>query len=149
MSKFKNKKDPFSERESQKYENPIPSREFILEYLAERGKPATQLQLQDELELKSEDEQEALRRRLIAMARDGQLLKNRKGAFGPLESMELIAGRVIGHKDGFGFVVPDTGEEDLFLSPRQMRLVFHGDRVLTRVASIDGRGRREALSLKC
>lgn len=144
MSKFKNKKDPFSERESQKYENPIPSREFILEYLAERGRPATQLQLQDELELKSEDEKEALRRRLIAMARDGQLLKNRKGAFGPLESMELIAGRVIGHKDGFGFVVPDTGEEDLFLSPRQMRVVFHGDRVLTRVSSIDGRGRREA-----
>lgn len=144
MSKFKKKKDPFLEREAQKYENPIPSREFILEYLADRGKPATQLQLQDELDLKSSEEREALRRRLIAMSRDGQLLRNRKGAFGPLESMELIAGRVIGHKDGFGFVVPDTGDEDLFLSPRQMRLVFTGDRVLTRVSSVDGRGRREA-----
>ena len=60
---------------------------------------------------------EALRRRLIAMTRDGQLLKNRKGAFGPLENMELIAGRVIGHKDGFGFVEPDTDEDDLFLTP--------------------------------
>src|SRR5207247_745176 len=60
------------------------------------------------------------------------------------ESMELIAGRVIGHKDGFGFVEPDTGGDDLFLSPRQMRLVFNGDRVLTRVSSVDGRGRREA-----
>ena len=144
MAKFKSKKDPYAEREAQKYENPIPSREFILEYLAERGRPATFLQLQDELKLKTPDEQEALRRRLIAMTRDGQLLKNRKGAYGPLESMELIAGRVIGHKDGFGFVVPDNGEEDLFLSPRQMRHVFHGDRVLTRVSSIDTRGRREA-----
>lgn len=144
FKKFKNKHDPFAEREAQKYENPIPSREFILEYIAENG-PATQQQLQNELGLIAADEQEALRRRLIAMARDGQLLKNRKGAFGSPESMELIAGRVIGHKDGFGFVVPDQGSEDLFISPKQMRSVFHGDRVLARVANIDTRGRREAI----
>lgn len=144
MPKFKNKQDPYAERESQKYENPIPSREFILDYLAERGRPATFEQLQSELELQTDERQEALRRRLIAMTRDGQLLKNRKGAYGPLESMELIAGRVIGHKDGFGFLVPDIGGDDLFLSPRQMRSVFHGDRVLTRVSSVDTRGRREA-----
>lgn len=139
-----NKKDPFSERESQKYANPIKSREFILEYLAERGRPATLRQLQDEFALETDEEQEALRRRLIAMSRDGQLVKNRKGAYGPLDKMETISGRVIGHKDGFGFVEPDTGEDDLFLSPRQMRKVFHGDRVLVRVSSVDTRGRREA-----
>lgn len=136
--------DPFSERESQNYQNPIPSREFILAHLAERGRPATQWQLEEEFELESPEEIEGLRRRLIAMSRDGQLIKNRKGAFGPSESMELIAGRVIGHKDGFGFIATDTGGDDLFLSPRQMRNVFHGDRVLVRVSSIDTRGRREA-----
>jgi ribonuclease R len=145
MSKFKEKKDPFLERETQKYENPIPSREFILEYLAERGRPATQVQIEDELDLTSADKREALRRRLIAMSRDGQLVRNRKGAYGPLESMEVLAGRVIGHKDGFGFIEPDNGEEDLFVSPRQMRTVFHGDRVLARVSSVDTRGRREAV----
>lgn len=137
-------KDPYAEREAQKYENPIPSREFIIEFLAERGRPATYFQIRDELELFGEEPEEALRRRLIAMVRDGQLLKNRKGAYGPLEKMELIAGRVIGHKDGFGFVTPDTGGDDLFLSPREMRTVFHGDRVLVRGSSVDGRGRREA-----
>jgi ribonuclease R len=145
LRKFNNKSDPFAEREAEKYKNPIPSREFILDYLAQRGRPATLEQLLDELELKAPDEQEALRRRLIAMMRDGQLLKNRKNAFGPLANMELISGRVIGHKDGFGFVVPETGGDDLFLSPRQMRNVFHGDRVLTRVSNIDTRGRREAM----
>ena len=143
-SKHKHKKDPFAEREAQKYENPIPSREYILEFLSERGRPATGQEIQDELQIVSEEEQEALRRRLIAMVRDGQLHKNRKGAYGPLDEMELIAGRVIGHKDGFGFVEPDQGDEDLFLSPREMRVVFHGDRVLTRVSSVDTRGRREA-----
>ncbi len=145
MKKIGKNNDPFAAREAEKYENPIPSREFILSHLAERGRPATKEQLIEEFQLVTEDQQEALRRRLIAMLRDGQLLKNRKGAHGPIESMELISGRVIGHKDGFGFIVPDTEGEDLFVSPRQMRMVFHGDRVLARVASVDSRGRREGM----
>ncbi len=145
MSTFKNKKDPHAEREAQKYGNPIPSREFILEYLAEKGQPANYDQILDDLGLEGSEQQEALHRRLIAMVRDGQLLRNRKGAYGPLENMELMAGRIIGHKDGFGFMVPDKGGDDLFLSPRQMRNVFHGDRVLARVSNIDSRGRREAV----
>lgn len=144
MSKMKKIKDPFATREAEKYQNPIPSREFILEYLAKEG-PLTRTQLEAGLNLVDAEQQEALRRRLIAMLRDGQLLKNRKGAYGPLASMELIAGRVLAHKDGFGFVEPDDNSADLFLSPRQMRGVFHGDKVLVRVASIDNRNRREAV----
>ena len=139
------KKDPHLEREAQNYANPIPSREFILELLEERGRPATRRHLNEELNLQTEEEQEALRRRLIAMVRDGQLHENRRGAYGPVGKMELLAGRIIGHKDGFGFVAPDDHSEDLFVSPRQMRMVFHGDRVLARISSVDSRGRREAL----
>lgn len=137
--------DPFADREAEKYQRPIPSREYLLEHLSERGRPATYQDIQAELNLFEPDEAEALRRRLIAMVRDGQLLKNRKGAYGPLENMELIAGRVIGHKDGFGFIEPELGGDDLFVTPRQMRNVFHGDKVLVRVSNIDTRGRREAL----
>ena len=59
--------------------------------------------------------------------------------------MELITGRVVGHKDGFGFVVPDEGGDDLFPTLRQMRGVMHGDRVVVRVSGIDQRGRREGI----
>jgi ribonuclease R len=59
--------------------------------------------------------------------------------------MELISGRVIGHKDGFGFFVADEGGDDLFLNARQMRMVFHGDRALARVSGTDHRGRSEAM----
>jgi ribonuclease R len=57
--------------------------------------------------------------------------------------MDLIAGRISAHKDGYGFVMPDDGESDLYLSPRQMRSVLHGDRVLASVIGVDARGRRE------
>ncbi|MCA1788755.1 MAG: ribonuclease R, partial [Thioalkalivibrio sp.] len=90
-----------------------------------------------------EEQTEALRRRLRAMERDGQLLCNRRGGYLPVEQADLLRGRVIGHPDGFGFLVPDDQSADLFLSPRQMRGVLHGDRVLGRVMGVDHRGRRE------
>ena len=144
MGKKVKHKDQFAKREAEKYENPIPSREFILEYLEKRESPATYRQLTLELELTDPDDSEALRRRLIAMVRDAQLHQNRRGAFGSISKMELISGRIIGHKDSFGFVEPDEGGDDLYLSPRQMRMVFPNDKVLVRVAGVDSRGRREA-----
>ncbi|EKD54265.1 MAG: hypothetical protein ACD_60C00100G0002 [uncultured bacterium] len=138
-----NKQDRYAKREAEKYEHPIPSREFILEFLTERDRPATFRQLLTELGLGQSHEKEALRRRLNAMARDGQLIQNRRGAFGVISKMDLIAGRVSGHKDGYGFVIPDDGSDDLFVNARQMRLVFHDDRVLARISNIDHRGRRE------
>jgi ribonuclease R len=139
------KTDQFEDREAAKYEHPIPSREFILEHLTERGRPATRKQLVTELNLESDYELEAFRRRLGAMVRDGQLHKTRRGTYGLIEKMELISGHVIGHKDGFGFVVPVDGGDDLFLNARQMRLTFHGDKVLARVSGMDHRGRSEAI----
>lgn len=139
------KKDIFAEREAQKYENPIPSREYILDYLTERGRPASFRQILTDLSLELPDQQEALRRRLFAMVRDGQLHQNRRGAYGLVSEMELIKGTIIGHREGFGFVVPEQGGDDLFLSARQMRSVFHGDKVLARVSGIDARGRKEAI----
>ncbi|UUY09983.1 ribonuclease R [Pseudomonas sp. J452] len=135
--------DPEAAREAEKYENPIPSRELILQHLSERGSPAAREELMVELGLTTEDQEEALRRRLRAMERDGQLIYTRRGTYAPVDKLDLIRGRISGHRDGFGFLVPDDGSDDLFLSPAQMRLVFDGDRALARVSGLDRRGRRE------
>lgn len=135
--------DPAAQREAENYENPIPSRELILRLLTERGAPATRAQLQNEFDLHDEDSIEALRRRLRAMERDGQLIYTRRGAYAPIDKLDLISGRVQGHRDGFGFLIPDDGSEDLFLGPSQMRLVFDGDRALARITGVDRRGRSE------
>lgn len=135
--------DPEAAREAEKYDNPIPSRELILKHLAERGAPANREQLAAELGLTAEEDLEALRRRLRAMERDAQVVYTRRGAYAPVDKLDLVVGRVSGHRDGFGFLIPDDGGDDLYLSPTQMRLVFDGDRALARVAGVDKRGRRE------
>jgi ribonuclease R len=135
--------DPFAAREAQKYENPVVSREFILEHLAERGVLLTFDKLAEEFGIADDQGLEALRRRLNAMERDGQIMRNRREGYGLVTKMDLIQGRVIGHPDGFGFLVPDEGGDDLFLTAKEMRSLLHGDRAVVRVAGIDRRGRRE------
>ncbi len=142
MSK-KKPSDPYSARESEKYENPIPSREFILEILKQNNRPLTQRSLSRLLGLKGEQQTEALRRRLRAMERDGQLLRNRKGAYGVISKMNLITGRITGHPDGYGFLIPDDAGEDLFLNQREMQIALHGDRAVARITGVDRRGRKE------
>lgn len=145
MGKKNRKKDQYAEREAQKYEHPIVSREYIIDYLKEQDHPIRYEQLIEDFHLNTASDQEALRRRLLAMVRDGQLLQNRRGAYGLIDKMELLAGHIIGHKDGFGFFVPEDRSGDAFLNPKQMRAVFPGDKVLVRIANIDSRGRREGI----
>ncbi|MBS0357710.1 MAG: ribonuclease R [Proteobacteria bacterium] len=143
--KIHQNQDPYAKREAEKYEHPIPSREFIISLLHELGRPVRQPELTTLLKLELEEQQEGLRRRLKAMLRDGQLMTDRRGRYCLIDKLNLIAGRVVGHPDGFGFVIPDNGSEDLYLSAQQMRMVLHGDRVLVREKGVDRRGRREGI----
>jgi len=150
MTKHRNKNnrsnDPHAEREASRYETPIPSRELILTTMADQGIPLSVEQLYLLLDI-SDNEREIFNRRLRAMEREGQIMQNRKGALCISEKLDLIAGTVQGHPDGFGFLVPDnktkTTGEDLFLSPKEMSQVMHGDRAMVRVSGLDRRGRPE------
>ncbi len=138
-------RDPHAAREASNYERPVASRELILQVLNDEGRPLTRDQLEVLLQIgDDEQDREALRRRLKAMLRDGQLVENRRGQYGIVERMDLIPGRVQGHRDGFGFVIPDEqGAEDLFISPRQMLAVLDGDRVLVSAEGRNRFGKRE------
>ena len=137
--------DAHASREAHKYPNPAPSREYLLAALETYGKPINHDNMSRMLGLEDEDLQEAVRRRLAAMERDGQVLRNRGGAYALIDKLDLIKGKVLGHRDGFGFLLRDDGKKpDLVMPPRQMRRVFHGDYVLVRVSGRDRRGREEA-----
>lgn len=135
--------DPHASREAERYDHPIASREAIMDLLRDADGPLNQDQVAKRLRLTEERDLEALRRRLRAMQRDGQLHVDRRGAYGLVEALNLLRCRVQGHRDGYGFAQPQTGEEDLYLSARQMRSLFDGDTVLVAVTGVDPRGRAE------
>ena len=135
--------DPYAQREAQKYLRPIASREAILEWLEQAGQPLSFERLLHDIGLTDAVDVEALNRRLGAMVRDGQLVQNRRGEYCLVKRLPLVAGTVIGHRDGFGFLKPDEGGEDIFLPPRQMSELMHGDRAVVRVQGVDHRGRAE------
>ena len=134
--------DPWLERERERYADPLPSREFILQLLSEAGAPVFPDELKQQLSI-HRSETEAFERRLRAMEREGELMINRKGALCLPAKIDLIAGRVQGHPDGFGFLIPDSGGDDLYLGSKEMDKVLHGDRALVRQIGVDRRGRPE------
>ena len=74
--------------------------------MTELGVPVSVEQLYELLEI-NDKEREIFNRRLNAMEREGQIMRNRKGTLCIAEKLNLIAGRVQGHADGFGFFIPD------------------------------------------
>ena len=136
-------KDPYYRREKRRYENPIASREMILGRMQDLGEPVSFKRLAKELGLEERRDRDALKLRLQAMVRDGQLVADKRNVYAIAQKLDLFAGQVSAHPDGFGFLVCDDEREDIFLSPRQMRMVFHGDRVMVRIRGRDRRGRDE------
>ncbi|MEO1079989.1 MAG: ribonuclease R [Pseudomonadota bacterium] len=135
--------DPHADREAQKYDHPIASREAIMALLRDAPAPMKHAAIASALKLEGERDSEALRRRLRAMQRDGQLHVDRRGNYGPVDAMHLLRCRVQGHRDGYGFAQPSSDEDDVFLSARQMRSLFDGDTVLVAISGRDHRGRPE------
>ncbi len=140
MSKYK---DPHKAREAKKYDRPIPSRELMLEVMEKNGGPISFRELADKLSIEDAQDLDSMKYRLRAMERDGQILFNRSKKYVPVTKSDLVRGRVTGHPDGFGFLIPDDHSDDLYLHGKQMRKVLHGDVVLASVTGIDRRGRRE------
>lgn len=136
--------DPYLTREQQRYEQPLPSREWMITLLERRGVPIKVAELARLLSIK-EEEFAFFERRLGAMVRDGQILINRRGAVCVADKLAIVKCRVEVHKDDFGFAVPvvPTGEGDFVLYARQMHGLMNGDLVTVRPLGTDRRGRRE------
>jgi ribonuclease R len=135
-------RDPYYARERERYEEPLPSREYILETLHEQGVPVQEEDLAKLLGVKP-TERGAFQRRLAAMERDGEIMRNRRDAICVVAKLDLVRGTVQGHPDGYGFLVRDETGPDLFLNAAEMQKVLHGDRAMARIAGVDRRGRPE------
>jgi ribonuclease R len=119
----------------------LPTRSAIREALAAIGEPCALATLAKHLDVATPPARDAFKRRLMAMTRDGQLIVTRANRFGLADAMDLLAGHVLAHRDGYAFVRPEKGGDDIYLAPREARRTLHGDKVLVRVAGQDRRGR--------
>ncbi|HEX5314027.1 MAG TPA: ribonuclease R [Gammaproteobacteria bacterium] len=132
--------DPARLDEARRYDHPIPSRRLLRSYFEARAVPASLAAVAASFDL-ADAEREALAMRLGAMCRDGDLIENRRGEFCLTRRLPVKTGTVLAHRDGFGFLAPDGGGDDVFLPPRTMRTLMHGDRAAVRVQR--GRDGRE------
>lgn len=133
--------DPFLGREKEKYESPVPSREYITQQLEAQARPLSRKDLAELFSLSDEDALEGLRRRLKAMERDGQLVRNRRNGYVVVDNEELVRGRIRSSPDGSGVVHPDRPGPNVYLAPREMHRLLNRDRVVVRLTGDDEDGR--------
>lgn len=90
-TKFHAGEDPHLQREAEKYERPVPSREHILFTLQEAGHPLLLEDLLTLFEISDDEGKEGIRRRLLAMERDAQIIGNEAGAYRPFVEGQDVA----------------------------------------------------------
>ncbi len=135
--------DPHKNRESEKYDNPIPSREYILEFVQQKPQSFDDLVVAMDVNGK---QKKPLTHRLKAMVRDQQLTLDREEMYNIFDpERDIMLGTITANPKGFGFVVLDDYEQDLRLSAYQMKQVYHGDRVKVRM--LDARGDSEIVEV--
>lgn len=124
------------------YRHPVPDRNALFDYLTEQGEPVKVGGILADFGLKGQRFRSLLIDRLNAMVRAGQIIENRRGVYCLTAKIDLVTGTVSGHRDGFGFVVRDDGEaDDIYLSAREMRTLFDGDRVAVSIIGKERRGK--------
>lgn len=144
MSSFNKKKtrsDPFAKREAKNYANPIASREHILDLLKQNKQALSFISIAKQLQV-DKTQNIALKRRLHAMLRDGQIQRIGKN-YQLLNALGKVCGKVISKNSGIGFLIPDDGSKDLFLAPKQMLRLMHGDKVTAQIIGENSKGKLE------
>jgi ribonuclease R len=148
-------KDPHAKREAKKYEKPVASRELLLSIIEKSSPPPTYNALAKTLKYQEDHLLVGLKRRLRAMENSGQLVFNKFKQYAIPEESSLLTGKVLGHRDGFGFFAPDDPTQkdkrgkDFYISSHEMQRVFHGDVVQAiLVDRTDRKGRKEVKILE-
>jgi len=132
-----------AKKKSKTYKHPVPGRTELLDFLEKVGKPQKVDKILAAFGLKGQRMRALLIDKLLGMVRAGQIIENRRREFCLTAKLDLLTGVVRGHRDGFGFVIRDDGGDDIYLSAREMRPVFDGDRVAVKIIGKDRRGKPE------
>ncbi len=137
---MKNWVDPEAKAEAERYDNPIPSRTLILETIEQKQEPQSHADLVDLFEIADQKSIDALSHRLSAMVRDGQLMKD-GFKYQLMADQPILDATVYVNSKGLGVANIDGKKEEFLLPERELRQVFHGDRVKVQQTSVDRKGK--------
>lgn len=85
------------------------------------------------------DQTPALTALVDQLVSQGKLVSLKGGRIGLPEKMNLVTGELSVHPDGFGFVTPETGGQDIYITAMNLKEAWHGDRVVVRIEGTRGR----------
>src|SRR5271165_2755674 len=103
------------------------------------------------------NERQQLAERLQAMVDSGRLVETGRDRYTLAQHatahLNLIAGRLNMHRDGYGFVIPNAGQRssftgDSYISPQSIGSAMHGDQVLVELGRRKDDGRAEGKILR-
>ncbi len=137
---MKNWDDPEARTEAERYDNPIPSRTLILEIIEQKQTPVSHADLVEHFDIADQKSIDALSHRLSAMVRDGQLMKD-GFQFQLMADQPTYDATVYINAKGLGSASLDGKKDEILLPERELRLVFHGDRVKVQQTSVDRKGK--------
>ncbi len=126
----------------------MTKQEKILQLISKADRPLLVKELMLSLKL-GRDDRDEVKKLLRRMVREGEIIRLRGRRYGLPQKMDLVTGQYRGHRDGYGFVIPDEGTEgasrvsDVYIGDRKYHEAMHGDRVVARVEKHKGEGRRE------
>ena len=126
----------------------VQEADAVTSALREAGRPLTFEELTERLRVTGAAARDRLSAALEASLHAGDLVLNRRDEYCLRERLPLIVGIVSAHRDGYGFVMPEDRSTPIYLAPRQMLEVIHGDRVTVRLSGKDSRGRPEGSIVK-
>ena len=132
--------DPEAKAEAERYDNPIPSRILILETIENKKQPLSHADLVEHFEIADQKSIDALSHRLSAMVRDGQLMKD-GFKFQLMSEQPVHDATVYINSKGLGLANLDGKKEEILLAERELRQLFHGDRVKVQQTSVDRKGK--------
>jgi ribonuclease R len=117
-------------------------REAVVEFMREKAyKPMSIYELAYALEIPKSDFK-MFQDVIGDMEKDGEVIKTRTEHYGLPEKMGLVVGKLQGHQKGFGFVIPETTEPDVFIPISSMGGAMHGDKVVAKVTREENEGKR-------
>jgi ribonuclease R len=123
------------------YNHGVPGSADIMAEMERCGVPLGFKALISRFGIKGEKPRQALQKQLKKLVRQGRLLLNRREEYCLIAKIDAIVGKVSAHRDGFGFLIPEEGGDDIFMPPHEMRQLLDGDRVAVHLAGTDRKGR--------